>query len=190
MAAVTLGQPEGPLEETLLAVFRFPYANSLMLVAATCMLAAWFDKAPERRSARAARERERQAAWAAQGYANAGAGWQSPGGIGQGLPYPGPDQTAYPSGAQGNAYPAGYPPYGPPPVERTNGMAIASLVIALTGAGALLAVIFGHIARSQIKRGGERGAGMALAGLIIGYIGIGLSLAVSIAFLIFAAVLS
>ena len=35
---------------------------------------------------------------------------------------------------------------------------------------ALLAIIFGHVARSQIKRSGQSGAGLALAGLILGYI--------------------
>lgn len=36
--------------------------------------------------------------------------------------------------------------------------------------GALIAIITGHIARSQIKRTGESGAGLALTGLILGYI--------------------
>lgn len=36
--------------------------------------------------------------------------------------------------------------------------------------GSLLAVVFGHVARSQIKRSGVRaGNGMALAGLSLGY---------------------
>ena len=58
---------------------------------------------------------------------------------------------------------------------KTSGMAIASLVLSLLwifGIGSILAIIFGHIARSQIARSGGRlkGAGIALAGLIIGYI--------------------
>jgi hypothetical protein len=42
------------------------------------------------------------------------------------------------------------------------------------GIGSILAVIFGHVARGQIKRsnGTQTGSGMALAGLILGYIGI------------------
>lgn len=32
-----------------------------------------------------------------------------------------------------------------------------------------VAVVFGHIARAQIRRKGERGAGLALSALIIGY---------------------
>lgn len=57
----------------------------------------------------------------------------------------------------------------------TNGLAIASLVLGITGwivilVGPLLAIIFGHIARSQIKHTGQKGSGLALAGLILGYI--------------------
>ena len=31
------------------------------------------------------------------------------------------------------------------------------------------AIVFGHMARGQIKRTGEQGAGLALAGLILGW---------------------
>ncbi|WP_309135892.1 DUF4190 domain-containing protein [Brevibacterium oceani] len=40
----------------------------------------------------------------------------------------------------------------------------------------VLAIIFGHIGLSQIKRTGEEGRGQGLAGLIIGYVSIGLGL--------------
>jgi hypothetical protein len=47
-------------------------------------------------------------------------------------------------------------------------MAIMSLVsIFIFGP---LAVIFGHVARHQIRRTGESGAGIALGSLIIGYV--------------------
>jgi VIT1/CCC1 family predicted Fe2+/Mn2+ transporter len=54
----------------------------------------------------------------------------------------------------------------------TNGKAIASLVLSLLGLS-LLGVIFGHIARSEIRRsnGSQSGDGLALAGLIIGWVG-------------------
>jgi len=52
---------------------------------------------------------------------------------------------------------------------RTNGLAIASLVLALCGLG-LLPVIFGHVALGQIKRSGDQGSGFAIAGLVIGYL--------------------
>jgi len=62
---------------------------------------------------------------------------------------------------------------------RTSGMAVASLVfgvlswIALPFIGALLAVVFGHSARSEIRRappGTIEGDGMALAGLVLGWV--------------------
>jgi hypothetical protein len=89
-------------------------------------------------------------------------------------------------------YPApgqeGVPPGGMVVVQSkpgTNGLAIASLVLGIMG-GSAVAIIFGHFARSQIKRTGQDGAGMALAGLILGYI----ALAVYLALLIFLGVLA
>ena len=63
----------------------------------------------------------------------------------------------------------------PQPIQGTNALAISSLVCGIIGwiipiLFALLAIIFGHVARSQIKRNGQGGAGLALAGLILGYI--------------------
>ena len=69
--------------------------------------------------------------------------------------------------------PAYYAP--PQPVyvvqTRTNGFAIASFVLSLL-CGAPLAVIFGHIALSQINKRQEGGKGLAIAGLVIGYLGL------------------
>ena len=64
-------------------------------------------------------------------------------------------------------------------------MAVASLVCGLVWMfflGSVLAVVFGHVARAQIRRSGgwERGAGMALAGLALGYLMLAL-LVISIA---------
>ena len=78
----------------------------------------------------------------------------------------------------GYGYPPGGAPYGYLATPKTNGLAIASLVCSfffwLYGIGAVLAIVFGFIARSQIKRsaGMQRGGGMALAGIIIGFAGI------------------
>src|SRR5579859_7152349 len=60
-------------------------------------------------------------------------------------------------------------------------IAIASLICSIVGI-AILGIIFGHIALSEIKRsnGWQEGRGMALAGLIIGYIEIGLTVLVLI----------
>ncbi|MBS9534184.1 DUF4190 domain-containing protein [Mycobacterium sp. M1] len=53
------------------------------------------------------------------------------------------------------------------PGSGTNSMAITSLICSFLMP--LLGVVFGHVARSQIRRTGEQGGGMAPAGLIIGY---------------------
>ena len=68
------------------------------------------------------------------------------------------------------------------PVQRTNSLAVASLVAGIAAwvicplLGAILAIIFGHIARNQIKTSGEQGNGLALAGLILGYAHIAVSI--------------
>jgi DUF1707 SHOCT-like domain/Domain of unknown function (DUF4190) len=60
------------------------------------------------------------------------------------------------------------------PVAATNSMAIASFACGLSQfvfgpLGTIPAIVFGHMARSQIRRTGEQGAGLALAGLILGW---------------------
>jgi hypothetical protein len=60
------------------------------------------------------------------------------------------------------------------PVARTNGFAVASLVCGLAQFGVgpvatILAIVFGYVARGQIRRTGQQGAGLALAGLILGW---------------------
>ena len=107
-----------------------------------------------------------------------------PGGGGFG-PQPAPGYGPPPGGPGyppmvdvGYGYPPGGAPYGYLAAPKTNGLAIASLVCSfffwLYGIGAVLAIVFGFIARSQIKRsaGMQRGGGMALAGIIIGFAGI------------------
>ncbi|MDR0594461.1 MAG: DUF4190 domain-containing protein [Bifidobacteriaceae bacterium] len=71
----------------------------------------------------------------------------------------------------------------------TNGLAVAALVLGVIG-GSVLAIVFGHIARSQIRRTGQDGAGMALAGLILGYIWLGLTLALGIFLIVLPATFS
>lgn len=83
--------------------------------------------------------------------------------------------------APGAAYP---PPLGLQlvPAAPTNGMAVASLIFGILGwvmipvFAPLLAVIFGHVARGQIRNTGERGNGMAVAGLVLGYINLAFAL--------------
>ncbi len=68
---------------------------------------------------------------------------------------------------------AGYPVATQRP---TNQLAIVSLAagiasfVILPFIGALVAIVTGHIARSQIRKTGEDGGGLALAGLVIGYV--------------------
>ena len=101
-----------------------------------------------------------------------------------------PGQSGAPPASPGGTYggqipPQGYlpyPQYGGPPVKRNNGLAVASLVCACAGflfiVPGVLGVIFGFIARSQIRqsRGTQGGDGLALAGIIVGFAWIGLFL--------------
>ena len=65
----------------------------------------------------------------------------------------------------------------PSVAPRTNQMAVASLVC---GVGQVFfwflagvpAIVFGHVARRQIRQTGEAGSGMATAGLVMGYVGV------------------
>jgi len=68
-----------------------------------------------------------------------------------------------------------------PSSPRTNGFAVASLVCGIGQLVAfwpatILAIVFGHKARRDIRRTGEQGEGLAQAGIILGYVGLGLSL--------------
>jgi hypothetical protein len=93
----------------------------------------------------------------------------------------------------GQQPPPGPPPYGPPPPyygpyppgpsyqypqpKTTNGMAIASMILGILWIywiGSILALIFGYVARNQIReRPYDSGDGMALAGIVLGWIGVG-----------------
>ncbi len=92
------------------------------------------------------------------------------------------------------ASPPPAPVYAATPARPYNPWAIvsvsfaASTVIGSWCFGGLIAVITGHVARSQIKRSGEAGGNLALVGLIVGYVAIGLTflfIAVYIAFFVF-----
>ena len=82
------------------------------------------------------------------------------------------------------------PPFAPPPpvpgsvvATQTSGKAIASLIcgILMVFPFFILAVIFGHLAISDIRRsaGGLKGQGMAIAGLVLGYSAIPLVLIIA-----------
>ena len=74
---------------------------------------------------------------------------------------------------QGFGTPQGLGAYGQTVQQKTNGFAVASLVCSCAGLfflPAIAGVVFGFIARGQIKRsnGQQKGEGMALAGIIVG----------------------
>ena len=81
----------------------------------------------------------------------------------------------------------GTPPIIPAKTKKTSGLAVASLILGICAftclpfIGAILALIFGMIARGDIKRsGGEKsGSGMATAGIILGTLGLVLPLIVA-----------
>jgi hypothetical protein len=70
--------------------------------------------------------------------------------------------------------------------RKTNGMAIASLILGalwLYWIGSVLALIFGYIGKSQIDNSGDTqdGRGMAIAGIVLGWIGVAVLVIVLIA---------
>ncbi len=112
----------------------------------------------------------------------------SPGTSRTGPSYPYPDPY--------HPYPGGYPPpapyggYPPQPVAPKNGLAIASLVLAVIGLLSVatvfapiglgvVAVIIGVIAHGRVKRGTANNGGVAIAGIVLG----GLAIVVGLAFI-------
>jgi len=63
------------------------------------------------------------------------------------------------------------------PAARINGLAMASLACGIAQfvfgpLATIPAIVFGHLARQQIRRTGEQGAGLALAGLVLGWVAV------------------
>jgi hypothetical protein len=93
-------------------------------------------------------------------------------------PYPPPPPYGAPPPGFGPP-PAGYPApaygaYGPP-AQKTNGMAIGSLVASAVGIvpffcgiGSIVGIILGFVALNQIKQSGDSGRGLAIAGIAVG----------------------
>lgn len=67
-------------------------------------------------------------------------------------------------------------------VPETNGLAVASMVLGIVGFS-FLALIFGYVARSQIRssRGSQRGDGFAVAGIVLGWVGLAVACAATVA---------
>lgn len=111
-------------------------------------------------------------------------------------PYPAPPTSAFPISSvpttgygsyAGYGTQPSYPTYAP--AVKTNGLAIASMVLSIVGmvllfcygAGGLLGLvgaILGHVARRQVRDRAEGGDGMALAGVIVGWIATGLGVVI------------
>ena len=98
-------------------------------------------------------------------------------------PYGQPPAYGPPPGYGQQPPPYGQPGYGPgygyPQPRSTNGFAIASMVLGILWIywiGSILALIFGYVARGQIKAGNQQGDGMAIAGIVLGWIGVGILL--------------
>lgn len=76
---------------------------------------------------------------------------------------------------------------------RTSSMAVISLIsgiaawLGIFGLGGLLAVIFGHLAKSEIRKTGGilTGDGLATAGLVLGYANIAVAIIGACLFLLF-----
>lgn len=105
-----------------------------------------------------------------------------------GFPPPPPPGYGPPPGfgappGYGAPYPGGY--YNPGQAQRTNVLAISSLVASLLGLLfwplALVGAVLGVVAISQIKRTGEAGHGMAVAGTAVGGAAVVLSFVLAIA---------
>lgn len=90
-----------------------------------------------------------------------------------------------------------YPP--PAPAAPTSSSAIISLIcgilawLGIFGLGGILAVIFGHVAKKEIRESAGRiaGDGLATAGLVLGYANIAITLVgLCIAALVFLGILT
>ena len=93
-------------------------------------------------------------------------------------PEPGPEQQGH-AAPPPTYYPPAYghpPPYGYPYAPRpTNGMAIAAMVLGIVGVCnpvGVLGLIFGLVAKRQIRERGDQGDGFAVTGIVLGWIGV------------------
>lgn len=79
------------------------------------------------------------------------------------------------------------------PIHQTSSLAVVSLVAGILGwtlaplLGSVIAVVCGHMARSEIRRASGRleGDGLAVGGLVLGYLSIAMSVLFVIAIFLF-----
>lgn len=104
-------------------------------------------------------------------------------------------QQPYPQQPSGGQYGDQYGTGGYPVAQKTNTMAIVSLISSILGftavpfLGSIVGIITGHMALRQIRDTGEGGTGLAKAGLIIGYVVVALTVLAIIAVIAFAVAL-
>jgi hypothetical protein len=76
------------------------------------------------------------------------------------------------------------------PIPKPSGFAVASLVLGILGLflswitfgiPSMLAVVFGHVGISRVRRGVGDGRGMAISGMVLGYLVIALFLVLVVA---------
>jgi hypothetical protein len=113
-------------------------------------------------------------------------------GYGQPPGAPLPPSSGYPPPAP---YQSGYG-YPSPPQERTNGLAIGSLVASVAAlplsfcyigfVAAIAGIVLGIIALNQLKTSGEKGRGLAIAGIVVGAVYLVLIAILVVAFGIYA----
>ncbi len=80
-----------------------------------------------------------------------------------------------------------------PMTRETNTLAIVSLIFGILGwsflplVGSVVAIVTGHLARSEIRRAAERpqGDGLAVAGLVLGYVALASALLFVLVLLLF-----
>ena len=77
-------------------------------------------------------------------------------------------------------------PPGYPGVVKTNGLAIAALVVGCLGFAfcfvpSILAIVFGYVSKSQIdqSQGTQTGRGLSIAGIVLGWVGVGIGVCCS-----------
>lgn len=103
------------------------------------------------------------------------------------------DSTGYGSDTYGSTGYGTPQSYGQPGYVQTppqNTLALLSLIMSLVGLAtsgltAIVGIILGHIAKSQIKRTGETGDNLATWGLIVGYVIVGLAVLFWVAYFVF-----
>jgi hypothetical protein len=80
------------------------------------------------------------------------------------------------------------PPSGPTPQVRSSGLALLSLLLGIAGLtvlpllASILAIIFGYMARNDIRRRPDElsGDGLAVAGIVMGWIAVGVTALIAI----------